>query len=290
MLVVLLLALAKCDLGAIANKNRLEAEIVDTLAKIDDAMVDFVAQNRRLPCPADGRVLSNTANAGREDVAACGTQQYGVVPWVTLGLNEQKALDPWKARISYRVDPALAGTAIRLMNMSNCDVSGTGSVGAGGICRTPNPPCATRRNTCTRPSTFLAGKGLNVWNGVGGAAGWAARSNNRAGGTGAAYILISHGKTGALAYNSGGVFQPGSIGPIAIIPTPPPPALPTQTAGNDEIPNGNNRVLSLAASQAATFRDAIYDTSRTQSNFDDFVSHPTISVVLGRASLRERIH
>lgn len=290
LLVVLLLSLAKCDSRSITKSFRQETDVISGLSKIDEAMVAFVMQNRRLPCPADGRIASTAANAGLEDAAACNTQRYGVVPWAALGLNERDARDSWNTRFSYRVDPALAAAAPRLMNMSNCDVSGTASVGAGGICQTPTPTCIANPATCTPPATFLAGKGLDVWNGVGGAAGWAARTNNRPAGSGAAYVVISHGKTGAGGYNSSGIYQPGTIGPIAIIPVPPFPASPTQLAGDDELPNLNNKVLTLPATLASTYRDAAYNTSRLQSNFDDFISHPSISTVLSNANLNERVH
>jgi hypothetical protein len=169
--------------------------------------------------------------------------------------------------------------------MSNCDVSGSGGVAAGGVCRVPTPTCVVNPATCTSPTSFLAGKGLDVWDGIGGAAGWAARKNNRLTGTGAAYVIISHGSTGAGAFNSNGILKPGTIG---LIPKIPPPG--TQPAGNDEIPNLNNQAIALPGSQANTYRDAPMDVSRTATNFDDYLSHPTITSVLDKVSLRERIH
>lgn len=264
------------------KKNVLQSK----LDRLETALTNFVVQHKRLPCPADGRIASDAANVGIEiSFPSCNQQQFGVVPWVTLGISEDDAIDIWGARISYRVDPALASSVTPLMNMSNCDVSGTGSVAIDGTCRTPTPTCVANPTTCTSPTTFLAGKGLDVWDGVGGPAGWATRVNNRITGSGAAFLLISHGETGAGAYNRRGNYQPGLIGPISLAPLP-----GTQFAGNNEMPNINNQVLVLPATQSSTFRDTQRDTSRTLNNFDDVVRHPTISSILRRAALHERVH
>lgn len=266
------------------------------LTTLDTALANFVAQNKRLPCPANGTIASGAVNAGIEFPSpATGTcnpaaQTYGVVPWVTLGLTEDDATDPWFGRMTYRVDPTLTQIAPLLMNMSNCDPSSSGATGAGGICQTPAPPCAGTAG-CTSPSDFLLNKGLDVWDGVGGAGGWATRQNNRANGTGAAYVIISHGPTGAGAYNKNGAGaplfapQPGSI--AIPNPIPPPVVLP---AGNDEIPNFNGQAIALPAVQATTYRDAQLNDITTTVHFDDYLSHPTIMSVLNKANLGPRAH
>ena len=155
------------------------------------------------------------------------------------------------------------------------------SVGAGGVCRTPTPTCLANPTTCTSPATFLAGKGLDVWDGKGGAAGWAARQANRTTGTGAAYVIISHGPTGAGAYNKGGVYQPGTIGLIQ------PGNLP---AGVDEMPNRNGQPVALPSSQATTYRDALAVDALTPAHFDEYLHYPNIRTVVDRASLGPRVH
>jgi hypothetical protein len=285
-MILFLAAMAKWAMMDVERKLGHQTGVNANLSTVDAALANFVAQNKRLPCPADGAVASGQANAGVEMAfPACNSQTRGVVPWVALGINENDARDPWNGRITYRVDPALAAGAPLLMDMSKCDVSGTGSVAAGGVCRTPTPTCIANPTTCTSPATFLANKGLDVWNGVGAAVGWATRQNNRPGGSGAAYVIISHGATGAGAYNSNGILQPGTIGLIAKVPPP-----GTQAAGNDELLNMNNQNLVLAGTQANSYRDAPFDTSRTPSNFDDSLSHPTIRTVLSKVGLQERVH
>lgn len=261
----------------------------------DAALANFVAANRRLPCPADGRIASGAANAGVElfnaASGACNpvTQQHGVLPWITLGLPDNAALDPWNARLSYRVDPALAGRAPlpQLMNMSQCDPAATGPAAASGACSVPLAPC-TGSAACTAPASFLLNKGLDVWDGRNGATGFAARQNNRAAGSGAAYVLISHGPGGSGAYNNSGVLQAGSA------------TVNTEQEG----PNLNNQPVVLVATIANTYRDAPLNDNPilkptvpgpplppdAQLYFDDYVSHPTIMSVLDKAKLGPRAH
>lgn len=262
-------------------------QLVQTkLSVIDTALVNFVAQNKRLPCPALGTTASGAVGAGIENVAlgACApaTEISGVVPWVTLGISENDASDPWNGRITYRVDPVLAQFAPAvpslLMDMSNCDPAGTGAAGGSGAvaCQNPTPPCTANPATCTSPMNFLivgTGKGLDVWNGVGGGAGWATRTNNRGTGTGAAYVLISHGPSGTGAYNSGGVLQPGNI-----------------AAGADEIPNQNGQAVAIPSAQGSTYREGQLNDVQTALHFDDYLSHPTIMAVLQKANLGPRAH
>ena len=73
------------------------------MTRIREAVVAYVALNQRLPCPAaptDGRAAPETATTIiKPDCDSRG----GVVPWRTLGLTEESALDGWNRLISYRV-------------------------------------------------------------------------------------------------------------------------------------------------------------------------------------------
>lgn len=265
------------------------------LEVLDTAFAHFVAVNKRLPCPANGTIASSALNAGMESpspaTGTCNptTQIYGVVPWVTLGLTEEDATDPWMARMTYRVDPTLTQT----MDMSNCDPSSTvtgNPPAAAAICKTPTPPCAASSG-CTSPSNFLMNKGLDVWDGLNGAPGYAARQNNRTNGTGAAYIIISHGPTGSGAYNKNGAGGPlfaTQPGPLTIAnPAPPPPSL---TGGTNELPNYNGQAVVTTSTQANVYRDSPLNDIVTLAHFDDYLSHPTIMTVLNKANLGPRAH
>ncbi|MES2316477.1 MAG: prepilin-type N-terminal cleavage/methylation domain-containing protein [Pseudomonadota bacterium] len=278
--------------GMLENEKRKTVRI--TLNTVDAALANFVALHKRLPCPALGTLANGAPNAGVESVTvatgACNpvTQVSGVVPWVTLGLAGTEGSDPWFGRLTYRVDPVLAGSSPlpQLMNMTNCDPSSTGPAGVGG-CITPVLPC-TGNAGCTSPALFLAGKGLDVWDGRNGAAGFAVRQNHRVNGTGAAYVVISHGPGGTGAYSERGILQPGNV---AINP-------------DDEQPNVNNQPVVLAATMLNAYRDAPLQENnalrptvpgpvlppQTQTYFDDYLSHPTIMSVLSRANLGPRAH
>lgn len=270
------------------QESQKRQQIRTQLNNIDAALANFVAINKRLPCPANGTLDVSAANAGLETLSpgpppaanppkgTCNpaTQMNGVVPWASLGLSHSDTVDPWGGRILYRVDPQLAqGTPLSLlMDMSNCDPSSTGAALGTGACKAPIPSCTGNAN-CTSPTNFLTGKGLDVWDGVNGAIGWAVRQNNRGAGTGAAYVLIAHGPSGTGAYNGRGILQPGTI-----------------AAGTDETPNRNNRAVAIPSLQANTYRDAALNDVVAASHFDDYLSHPTIISVLNRANLGPRAH
>lgn len=265
------------------NRQQVRAQ----LDLIDAALANFVAVNKRLPCPANGTLAANAVGVGLEVVSPgpppasnppagqCSptNQINGVVPWLTLGLNANDIIDPWGGRILYRVDPLLAQASPLppMMNMSNCDPSSTGTA-LGGACRNPIPSCTGNAN-CTSPLNFLIGKGLDVWNGINGVPGWNTRQNNRTLGTGAAYVLISQGPTGTGAYNARGSLQPG-----------------TMAAGTNETPNRNNRALAIPSVLANTYRDASPNDIAGGAHFDDYISHPSILTVINRANLGPRAH
>ena len=240
--------------------------VVDTavepkLDRIENALAQFVAVHRRLPCPA--RISTPNLESINLATGLCTptTQLDGVVPYATLGLAEADVIDPWLGRISYRVQPSLASNLMTLMNMSWCDSAGapTAASGASMPCTSPCTGAA-----CMHPSNYLYGKGLQVqdasalwlnqpspaWDGTPGALPAA---------TGAAYVLVSHGPNGLGAYNSVGAFVTGAAG--------------------QEAQNRNN----LALTGASMF----VDSARTAS-FDDVLRHPTIGAVLARASLADR--
>src|SRR6185437_12239831 len=88
---------------------------------VDAAIVQFVMQQKRLPCPADGRLLSTDAQAGFEQRdavsgkcnigAVADSVQYGVVPWTSVGLTENDSTDGWNHRLTYRIPPVLANNS-----------------------------------------------------------------------------------------------------------------------------------------------------------------------------------
>lgn len=71
------------------------------------AILQFVARNYRLPCPADGSAAKGSANDGLEvrvgGVCTLSPLSNGVVPWKTLGISDISALDGYQRRIGYAV-------------------------------------------------------------------------------------------------------------------------------------------------------------------------------------------
>ena len=259
-IVAILLAMAMALTRGItaAQKRSLTAT---RLAAVDAALVQFVMQQRRMPCPADGSIASGLPNAGAEGWAAgactTATQVNGVVPWVTLGLTENDAMDGWDRRFTYRVQPALV--VANIMDMSQCDPAGTGAATGGGACQAA---CVnTALGNCTSPANYLAGKGLTIRNIVGGVL-MAPPT------TGAAYVVISHGETGGGAYTNAGQLAPS-----------------TTTDGTEEAKN----YATTAVTQPYYVDDSISDVAGV-NHFDDLVSRPSVLAVLTKAALGPRSH
>lgn len=72
---------------------------------IKDALIAYLGKNKRLPCPAttnDGlEKRDNTVTAGNLNCTAV----YGVLPYATLDLPKNVALDGWESFFSYAVTP-----------------------------------------------------------------------------------------------------------------------------------------------------------------------------------------
>ena len=232
------------------------------ITAVDNALVQFVMQQRRLPCPADGTIASGLANAGvemRDGLGACtpANQVNGVVPWVTLGMPEVETTDGWDRRLTYRAHPTLVGD--NTMDMSQCDPAGTGPASGGGLCV---PGCvSTSLATCTSPASYLATKGLRIQNIVG-----AALMTQPT--TGAAYVVVSHGETAGGAYLNSGQL-----------------ATSTTTDGLEEQKN----YATTAVTQPYYVDDSVSDVAGA-NHFDDTVSRPAVLSVISKAALGPRSH
>ena len=241
----------------------------EKLKAIDAALVSFVAVNKRLPCPADGKLSTGIEVFGTQD-NPCTNQTDGVVPWAALGLSASDIEDGWGTRITYRIDPYLARN--NALDMSLCDPAGTlpnvaqsdGYTPSRKTC-TPASPCsATTLSSCVTPSEFLAGKGLEIRDGVGGAVLMDPASVPS---SGAAYMLISHGENQSGGYGGGGTIFEATNG----------------VQGTDEAQN-------RADTSLAYYVDAPQNFSATATRFDDFVLRPSLISVIQRAHLGPRSH
>lgn len=173
------------------------------LDTIEQALVLYVAQNRRLPCPADGADGTRGSDAGVEQRAASGAcethdadpQDRGVVPWKTLGLSADTVLDGWDNFIFYRVGDQDAGTDCPGTTAPSPTTAPTGD---GGMDLTGCDP----RQKDEVPDR-LAGVGLPVATDPTPTSSdqWLANPTES---NGAAYVLISHGPNGYGAMTTGG--------------------------------------------------------------------------------------
>jgi prepilin-type N-terminal cleavage/methylation domain-containing protein len=98
-----------------------EDKTLTQLDEIREALITFAAINRRLPCPATAATADTVVGAGREQApiaTGCTGGPVGVVPWVTLGLQQT---DAWGRRFTYRVTPAFSRTAPAIGLLSSGD-------------------------------------------------------------------------------------------------------------------------------------------------------------------------
>jgi prepilin-type N-terminal cleavage/methylation domain-containing protein len=126
-LTVVLVIVALLGSGLIfgLSAQREAAALQDARRQLDtvrEALLGFAMANGRLPCPAPANANTGLAPDPIPQPAPlpplC-AQQYGVIPWVTLGLPET---DPWGNRLTYfassRFTAGLTGGAQASFTMS----------------------------------------------------------------------------------------------------------------------------------------------------------------------------
>lgn len=183
------------------------SQTVTQLEAAKAALEQFVSAAGRLPCPADP-TLNTGVEAPAGGAATC-TFPGGTLPWSTIGIRREDALDAWGFKISYRVYTGNNGSLTQPggASMVNCDTVEPAPggrtalvVNVGGLCA-GDPADPTTFNTTE--AQFLAGKGLAV-NDFG---------NNIAD---AAFVLVSHGPSGRGAFTGSGTATdpPGNVNEI----------------------------------------------------------------------------
>lgn len=270
--------------------NNRRKETRAKLEALEQAMVRFVMVNRRLPCPADGALGTGNAQSGVEQRPAqeCTAMGSGVVPWRSLGVPADAAMDAWGNLITYRVWARTSGgvgsainTSLAMdggMDFSECDpakltppspaeyrctganAQPLGALLAGGgmqargfrVCRDACPATTT-----PTPGTFEVARRID--------------------GNGAAYFLISHGANRVGAYNTDGTLLTIASGP---------------GPGARERINLNGQALRAADLDSTFYIDADYDENPVPPvdgpYFDDIVVRPTVISVAIAAGLGPR--
>lgn len=267
--------------------NNRRKETRAKLEALEQAMVRFVMVNRRLPCPANGTLGTGSAQSGVElrtvgPPATCDAMQAGVVPWRSLGVSADAAIDAWGNLITYRVWASYPGNTIATslamdagMDFSACDPAKTTAPTA------PNYLCdATNKKpleVLTAGGTHSA-RGFRVCRNVPCTATIVTSAPGinevarRVDGNGAAFFLISHGANKVGAYTTGGT-------PINTANGPGP--------GARETINQNGLALRAASLDEAFYIDAELDESPADY-YDDIVLRPTVMAVAMAAGLAPR--
>lgn len=245
--------------------------------KTQKALIEFVAKNRRLPCPANPTADPSTANAGYANGdsnneaptnSTC-TYRSGVVPWRALGLTQNDVVDEWGRMISYRVydDSVLGLTLADGATAVNCDTDNESTANiqptASGQCDNTSGAHDTLRrhfvtfvnSTIPDATTASYDKGLRVDN---------------AGQTVAnvAFVLISHGVSGLGAYTPSG----------ARMTMPDVLALDYNNTQTQDSPNLYKK---LSASEATI-------SPGTSGHYDDIVKYLSIAELLKLAGQEAR--
>jgi len=173
-------------IGPIIDKTNV-TKTNNNMDQVENALELFAIRFSRLPCPADGSLPAGSLNYGLEQPAGGGSpctigSAAAVIPWRTLGIDESYSLDGWNNRLTYNVAQpnvlGLPGTTTALT--TGAPLTHTGATGyptgpfmtvmdanSGAAVTPPPPPPPT--NTYDQ----------------------------------AAYVLVSHGKSGWYAYGKG---------------------------------------------------------------------------------------
>lgn len=228
-MVLLMLGRAALETGASLDQREANAAVLE---RARQAIHAFAALNRRLPCPADGASASGLeARAG----SAC-TFPDGTLPWQSLAIAREHAVDGWGRKLSYRVFAGASGfTRDNGIDATNCNrdapVTGTAVTDCNSV------PFHTNHR-----DDFLLGKGLSV--------------NDR--GTnppGVAVVIVSHGQSGLGAFGA-------ESGSRTVLPAAGGGELAnTQGAGTFQILDRNT---SVPSSDAAHFDDEVIYLQATE--------------------------
>ncbi len=121
--VILIIGLITGSVFAIINplnKNMREAETREKMEYIADTIANYAAKNNRIPCPAPADPSDNTGSVnqiqgimymnGSSGVPNCNgaSERQGIVPFRTLGIHPDMAVDGWGNYFTYAVSPVFA--------------------------------------------------------------------------------------------------------------------------------------------------------------------------------------
>ena len=117
-----ILAMGVSSFGLITLKSQLKTETVTEMrfAQVQTALAAFFVSHYRLPCPARPDLLISDPLYGIEN-ANCANTTFGVgnaaiamgaVPWITLGISQNSAMDTYGNFLTYYVTLSATTTGI----------------------------------------------------------------------------------------------------------------------------------------------------------------------------------
>lgn len=227
------------------------SQTATSLANAAAALEQFASQTGRLPCPADPTLDTGIAVPNAATVTC--TNETGTLPWATIGMRRDDAIDAWGWKIGYRVYDGNGGvTQDHGASMVNCDTSptlGSAGVDANLLCRSTH---------ATLPSEFIAGKGLSVTD-------YGTTYDGTKASGGAAYVLVSFGPSGFGAYTTSGTQNPNT---------------PTSSVEKNNLKATGPFTLQAASSPDVSPSDS--------SHYDDVLVYRTIADLATRANIAAR--
>jgi|GEM_PF-5772523 type II secretory pathway pseudopilin PulG len=255
--IILLIMGAISSIFFIGTQGQLEAAKLsftrDNVKVIETALVDFVAKNGRLPCPANISLSTNDSQYGLEQFndtinpAACNNAAqitdgddviyYGAIPVRSLNLPSNMMLDGWNNKLSYVVQRAFINNS--LTNSTCSSTPSTNHISS---------------NICLRGQA--SGDNPLIHNDI-----WIFKdlaSSTFAMPKAAIYLIVSHGSNGLGGYNRSGVQNP----------------LPDLTNQQHQLQNSAYCITNSCSAPAGEFVISAGNTAEI-ANFDDILFYKT---------------
>jgi hypothetical protein len=255
--ILMVIMIASTLVSRLADSSREVALATARLLIAQNALEAYAASARRLPCPANPAL--DTGVEEPLNGVTC-TSGDGTVPWKTIGMRRDEAIDPWGRKLSYRVfDGATGLTQSNGLSMVDCDLVEATPAGrtANGLCQPTHDTVPGTYDPVSRkysPNTsFLADKGRTIVD-------MGTQYDD------VAYVILSHGETGLGGY--------------------------TAASGNQVIPGpkSNEEKNNLKATGDFTIKPhSDYDTEANNSqHFDDILVYRRLPDLIHRIGLGAR--
>ena len=256
-LIVSILITGSLGISKTAINNSKAKVTKDRMGAVYQAFTNFLATNRRLPCPAVITVAKGTSGYGNE-AATPGTcantfvsstnapnLSYGMVPIAALGLDPDMAEDGWGTKFVYVVDKRFTVQSTSATSVSTCGSTSPPSCGFEITQGIPND---------NQTSTTDLGSGIDVQGPLN-----SSLLSNKNG----VLLLLSHGANKFNGFNATGTAQNG-----------------TSTATDEN----NNSCNTCSTSGTASF-DRVFLTNSTDPTFDDIALFKTKTQLVRDAGL-----